>query len=308
MLTNTALRVVKFFVVKMLPIMHRKSSLPATKMAELSAKKLPRDRKANFTSIEANLISSRVTHELELLKGGFSPEVTNQKKNELWKVITEEVNALGVCMRSETEVRNKYRNMCRGAKEKFTNNRKEMSKTGGGPPPTQLTIAEENIVNAMRDSASFIGVDGLETEITCNEAISTTNGSQSPCTATDTPRPTAEASVWMRALDRHHANLQNNEQTCPVADDAEGTDRNATSPGPSISASSQSKRSSSSCSIQQTPIKKKKTAEDVYTLQCAVLEKELEKNTLQVDLLRKLLSKYDSLDSDALELLSVLGQ
>lgn len=63
-----------------------------------------------------------------------------------------------------------------------------------------------------------------------------------------------------------------------------------------------------SCSIQQTPIKKKKTAEDVYTLQCAVLEKELEKNTLQVDLLRKLLSKYDSLDSDALELLSVLGQ
>ncbi|CAG2204453.1 EI24 [Mytilus edulis] len=56
--------------------------------------------------------------------------------------------------------------------------------------------------------------------------------------------------------------------------------------------------------IQQTPIKKKKTAEDVYTLQCAVLEKELEKNTLQVDLLRKLLSKYDSLDSDALELLS----
>ncbi|CAG2251563.1 unnamed protein product [Mytilus edulis] len=148
--------------------MHRKSSLPATKMAELSAKKLPRDRKANFTSIEANLISSRVTHELELLKGGFSPEVTNQKKNELWKVITEEVNALGVCMRSETEVRNKYRNMCRGAKEKFTNNRKEMSKTGGGPPPTQLTIAEENIVNAMRDSASFIGVGGLETEITCN--------------------------------------------------------------------------------------------------------------------------------------------
>ncbi|VDI13429.1 Hypothetical predicted protein, partial [Mytilus galloprovincialis] len=135
------------------------------------------------------------------------------------------------------------------------------------------------------------------------EAISATNGSQSPCTATATPRPTAEASVWMRALDRHHANLQNNEQTCPVADDAEGTDRNATSPGPSISASSQSKRSSSSCIIQQTPIKKKKTAEDVYTLSCAVLEKELEKNTLQVDLLRKLLSKYDSLDSDALELL-----
>ncbi|CAC5382439.1 unnamed protein product [Mytilus coruscus] len=215
-------------------------------------------------------------------------EVTNQKKNELWKVITEEVNVLGVCMRSEIEVRNKYRNMCRCAKEKFTNNRKEMSKTGGGPPPTQLTIAEENIVNAMRDSASFIGVGGLETEITCNEENPATNGSQSPCTAT--PRPTAEKSVWIRALDRHHSNLQNNEQTCPVADDAEGTDRNATCPGPSSSASSQSKRSSSSCSIQPTPSKKKKRAEDVYALQCAVLEKELEKNTLQVDLLKNCLA------------------
>ncbi|VDI35250.1 Hypothetical predicted protein [Mytilus galloprovincialis] len=69
-------------------------------------------------------------------------KVTNQKKNELWKVLTEEVNALGVCMRSETEVRYQYRNMCRGAKEKLLNNKKEISKTGGGPPPTQLTIAE----------------------------------------------------------------------------------------------------------------------------------------------------------------------
>ncbi|VDI78535.1 Hypothetical predicted protein [Mytilus galloprovincialis] len=137
-------------------------------MAELSKKKLPRDKRANFTSNEANLISSRVTHKLELLKGGFSPDVTNQKKHEFWKVIIEEVNAFGVCMRSETEVRNKYRNICRGAKEKFTNNRKEMNKTGGGPPTTQLTIAEENKINAMRDSASFIGVGGLETEITCN--------------------------------------------------------------------------------------------------------------------------------------------
>ncbi|CAG2257597.1 unnamed protein product [Mytilus edulis] len=136
------------------------------------------------------------------------------------------------------------------------------------------------------------------------KAISATNGSQSPCTATATNRPTAEESLWMRALDRHHANLQNNEQTCPVADDAEGTERNATSPGPSISASSQSKKIFKF--MQHTTDTHQE--EDLYTLQCAFLEKELEKNTLQVDLLRKLLSKYDSLDSDALELLSVLGQ
>ncbi|CAC5402875.1 unnamed protein product [Mytilus coruscus] len=124
-----------------------------------------------------------------------------------------------------------------------------MSKIGGGPPPTQLSIAEENIVNAMKDSASFSGVVGIETDITSNEANHVTNGSQSPCIAT--PRPTAEEFVWIRALDRHHSNLQNNQQTCAVADDAEGTDRNATCPGPGSSASSQSqtKRSSSSCRL-----------------------------------------------------------
>lgn len=36
---------------------------------------------------------------------------------------------------------------------------------------------------------------------------------------------------------------------------------------------------------------KKKSAEDVYALQCAVLEKELEKNNLQIEFLNILLRK-----------------
>lgn len=53
-------------------------------------------------------------------------------------------------------------------KEKNIYFREEMSKNGGGPPITHLSIAEENIVNAIRDSASFNGVDCIETDITCN--------------------------------------------------------------------------------------------------------------------------------------------
>ena len=84
----------------------------------------------------------------------------------MWKKVTGEVNALGVCYRTEAEVRNKYKNMCKGAKVKFGIARMETDRTGGGPPPTQLSSAEENIVNAMKDSASFIGVDGgMETDI-----------------------------------------------------------------------------------------------------------------------------------------------
>ncbi|CAC5390404.1 unnamed protein product [Mytilus coruscus] len=193
---------------------------------------------------------------------------------------------------TEAEVRNKYRNMFRGAKEKFTYFRKEMDKTGGGPQPTQLNIAEENIVNAMIDSASFSRLGGIEIDKTCNvfnkQVLLQTEASLH---AHSYPTPTTEESVWIRALDRHHSNmlLPNNQQTWPVADHAEGNNRNAACPGPSSSASSQSqtKRSPSSCSKQPTP-KKKTTAEDVFSLQCAVLEKELEKNILQIDLLKKI--------------------
>jgi hypothetical protein len=89
-------------------------------------------------------------------------EVTNIKKQEMWADVTRRVNALGVCLRTEAEVKNKWRNMSRGAKEKFTQERKEMSKTGGGP----ATQAEENIINALKDTASFKGIDGgLESSI-----------------------------------------------------------------------------------------------------------------------------------------------
>ncbi|XP_071176869.1 myb-related transcription factor, partner of profilin-like [Mytilus edulis] len=121
--------------------------------------KLQGKKKLNFTAIESNLISELATTHLELLQGKHSPEVTNAKKQEMWQDITSKVNALGVCLRTETEVRNRWRNRSRGAKQKFTTVQKERSQTGGGPPPTQPSQAEENI-NCMRDTASFRGVPG----------------------------------------------------------------------------------------------------------------------------------------------------
>ena len=53
------------------------------------------------------------------------------------------------------------------------------------------------------------------------------------------------------------------------------------------------------------PAKRRKTAEDVYTLQCAVLEKELVNNDLQIKLLRKIIDNVDSIESTS-HALSVL--
>ncbi|CAC5418003.1 unnamed protein product [Mytilus coruscus] len=78
----------------------------------------------------------------------------------MWQDITSKVNALGVCLRTETEVRNRWRNLTHGAKQKFNYVQRERSQTGGGPPPIQPSQAEENIINCMRDTASFRGVPG----------------------------------------------------------------------------------------------------------------------------------------------------
>nr|XP_034322454.1 uncharacterized protein LOC117688478 [Crassostrea gigas] len=53
------------------------------------------------------------------------------------------------------------------------------------------------------------------------------------------------------------------------------------------------KRNSTDKSKQEKAKAKKKSAEDVYALQCAVLEKELEKNNLQIELLNILLTHVE---------------
>ena len=60
--------------------------------------------------------------------------------------------------------------------------------------------------------------------------------------------------------------------------------------------------------MQIPPAKKRKTAEDVYTLQCAVLERELVKTNMQIKLLERLTNRLDTIDAESLGLLSVLGQ
>ncbi|CAG2190739.1 unnamed protein product [Mytilus edulis] len=130
---------------------------------EQPPKKIPRIRGQNFSSIEVNLISRRVVEELGLLRGKFGKDVTADAKNKMWEKITAEVNALGVSYRQVLTVKTKFRNLTRYAKDKFTYEKKERNRTGGGPAPKPISVAEENIINAFKDTSSFKGIDdGME--------------------------------------------------------------------------------------------------------------------------------------------------
>ena len=45
-------------------------------------------------------------------------------------------------------------------KKTFTHYRFEQRKTGGGPPPTEISQATAKIIDAMKDTASFSGIPG----------------------------------------------------------------------------------------------------------------------------------------------------
>ncbi|VDI75652.1 Hypothetical predicted protein, partial [Mytilus galloprovincialis] len=116
--------------------------------------------------MEVNLISRRVAEELGLLREKFGPDIAADAKNKMWANSTDEVNALGVSYRKLSTVKTKSRNLTRDAKEKFTYQRKERNKTGGGPTPKPISMTEENIINAMKDTSSFKGIDGgMETSV-----------------------------------------------------------------------------------------------------------------------------------------------
>ena len=93
--------------------------------------------------------------------------MTNKKKTQsIWKTRTEKVNAVGTAQRSVTEVKDKWRNMCRDAKMRFTEHRRETQKTGGGPSPAPLSQTVADIVDLYKGCSSFVGVSGgLETPI-----------------------------------------------------------------------------------------------------------------------------------------------
>ncbi|XP_052075960.1 uncharacterized protein LOC127714054 [Mytilus californianus] len=280
---------------------------------EQPPKKIPRIRGQNFSSMEVNLISRRVVEELALLRGKFGKDVTADAKNRMWEKITAEVNALGVSYRQVLTVKTKFRNLTRDAKEKFVYEKRERNKTGGGPAPKPISVAEENIINALKDTSSFKGIDeGMETSVgfpqqteTCesrptqfsiqesssSDQIYTDEPVSSPipaqiavsgCQTADEP-PSSVESIWIRRLEQVH---QRNEET-PYTEHA-----NLSAQIP-LSFTNSSTQQPPKASENKRTKKPKRTAEDVYELQCQALQSELKRNRARMELFKKQMEFYD---------------
>ena len=111
--------------------------------------------------MEVSIIHNEVKQN-PILESKFSNTLTNQKNQSIWKTIIEKVHAVGTAQRSVTEVKDKWRNMCRD----FAEHRRETQKTGGGPTPAPLSQTVADIVDLYKGCSSFVGVSGgIETPI-----------------------------------------------------------------------------------------------------------------------------------------------
>ena len=77
-------------------------------------------RKHNFSASEVSILTEKVEENLAILQSKFTNNVTNLKKKQVWSEITAAVNALGVHKRTETEVREKWKNLHSAVKREFT--------------------------------------------------------------------------------------------------------------------------------------------------------------------------------------------
>ena len=103
------------------------------------------------------MLQHEVGKHFEILNRKFSNTTTNHQKKAIWARITDKINALGIAIRTASEVRDKWRNTTSKAKSAFTIHRTELQKTGGGPAPKAPSSQLESEIALYQDSAHVLG-------------------------------------------------------------------------------------------------------------------------------------------------------
>lgn len=125
-----------------------------------------RNRGKNFDTSEIQLLTDLVEKNIDIINSKFTNTITNEKKKKIWENITSQVNSLGIANRSIKEIKTKWTNMHQTAKKEFSTNKLSQRKTGGGPCAKPLSVVSEKIVDLYKDSPTFNGLSGFETQST----------------------------------------------------------------------------------------------------------------------------------------------
>ena len=130
-----------------------------------------RKRKPNFSAQEIAIITQKFEQNQPILKSKFTNTNTNKMKQGVWEEMTVAVNAVGTAHRTVPEVKEKWTNLQRTAKNELSKFRKEQRRTGGGPPPKKPSPSTDKIWELLSETPSFSGLQGFETGLLVNSEI-----------------------------------------------------------------------------------------------------------------------------------------
>lgn len=119
-----------------------------------------RARKPNFSSAECTLLLTLAEENLDTIREKFSSSLTNQKKQQLWKNISDKISAIGVAKRTPADVREKWRAMRNEARKELCIEKKSLGRTGGGKPPAPPKERSQRIMAIFGDEPGFSGIMG----------------------------------------------------------------------------------------------------------------------------------------------------
>ena len=107
-------------------------------MADKSETKAKRQKKPNFSAAEMEVLLHEIRINQRLLFTSLTNATTNQKTKEKWDSISEKVNAVGGNGRTCEQVKKKFKD----AKKQYLDFKREVGKTGGGPPPVPVPFED----------------------------------------------------------------------------------------------------------------------------------------------------------------------
>jgi len=130
-------------------------------LVRVHAIRMSRKRSPNFIETELQTLLDEVEKRKNVLFSKLSNVTTNSAKKKAWDVICCRINAINPSdhRRTVEEIRKKWTSYMSLTKKKASLNRREARKTGGGPPPEDLSPLQDKVIGIIGETP-IEGIDG----------------------------------------------------------------------------------------------------------------------------------------------------
>lgn len=118
------------------------------------------EKAPEMTEEESTVLINEYEARKNILDSDVRTAESGRKKTKAWQEIADAVNAISSYKRTVAQIRIKLKNLKSKAKSNYMSLKRQVNQTGGGPPPKQMSQAEDKLVSMYQGSVSWEGIPG----------------------------------------------------------------------------------------------------------------------------------------------------